>query len=157
MNLSATAKHSMKTHGGYRCKAPSVPYRFVCTNATALMTYNKLYVMGFVRNLNEGMQVWRTEDGIVTAAYNHGGSWVHAEPHTSTDNDSSNDILADVYMVGLGCVGYLVSAANQDNHCCVDFTSDQSDALGFWVNHEGKSTMPAKWRAFADDVNVVGI
>lgn len=157
MNLSATAKHSLKVNGGYKCKAPSVPYRFVCTNPTALMTYNRLYVMGFVRNLNEGHKVWRTEDGIVTAAYATGGSWVHAESHTITDADSTFDILADVYMVGLGCVGYLVSADVQEDHDCVDFTSDQSDALGFWVNHEGKSTMPAKWLAFADDVNVVGI
>ena len=79
MNLSKAAQKSLKTHGGYSCKAPSVPYRFVCTNSMALMSYNRLYVMGFVRNLNEGCQVWRTEEGMVTAAYKHGGSWVHAQ------------------------------------------------------------------------------
>lgn len=108
MNLSKTAQRSLKTHGGYQCKAPKVPYRFIACDREAMMSYNYDYMKAFVDGLNNGTKVWRTEDGVVTTART---SWVHAVPHTSTDNDSNFDTVADVYMHfsdGTRWVGYLV-------------------------------------------------
>jgi len=137
MNLSNSAKRSLKVSGGYQCKAPSVPYRFVCCDPEALMSYNKDYMRGFVRALNEGNKVWRTEDGVVTTA---AMTWAHAERHTNTDNDSDFDNVADVYMhfaKGDRWVGYLVKndSLTAARHA-VDFTDECSDALGFWHPRE---------------------
>lgn len=156
MNLSNTAQRSLKTHGGYACKAPKVPYRFICTDQTALMSYNKLYVMGFIRGLNEGFKVWRTESGRVTSNFNHGGSWVWAQARNDSDVFGG---LADVYMTlnekdangkSIGSVvGYIIAADHPDAKYAVDFASEQSDNLGFFVNpHTKLTSCPSKWERF---------
>lgn len=130
--LTNEAKRSMKVSGGYQCKAPSVPFRFVVCDDIAVASYNKLYMMGFVRALNEGCKVWRTEAGLVTTSCM---TWVKAEAHISTDNDSDFDNVADVYMVirdEWKFVGYLVRQNSKSARLGYDFTSETSDELGFW-------------------------
>lgn len=106
--LSKTAQKSLKNNGGYSCKAPKVPFRYINCDREAFLSYNYDYLKAFVDGINAGTKVWRTDEGVVTTAR---CTWVHAEHHVSTDNDSDFDNVADVYMhfpAGTRWVGYLV-------------------------------------------------
>ncbi len=124
--LSAAAKKSLKTVGAFRCKAPSIPYRVVAIDELALMAQNRLYLMAMVRALNTG-DCFKDVNGKVTTRL---CSWVHAE-RASSENIPGT--VAKIYMVGIDGPVALVVKGEERRQDVVDFTSNCSDALGFYV------------------------
>lgn len=137
--LSKEAQRSVKMHGGYRCKAPRVPFRFVVTDDQAVSGYNRLYIMSFIRGLNEG-EAWKDVNGGNRVTVKGGSCWLYATPI----GDGRGELLMDLN--GFRKVGLIVPADQTENG--FDFTSDQSDALGFWIGPGFPSTCPVHMKKY---------
>ena len=131
--MPTSAQNKMlKTHGFYKCGAPKAPYRVYAIDPLATASYNFLYLMGFVRQLNEGRNVVRDAAGKVRCTIS-GAGWVHAIAAPGGDENVDGG-GAVVYMVGIPQpVAFILRNDSKDAARCVDFTTNCSDALGFYV------------------------
>lgn len=118
MNARTFDKHTQKqldTMGYRKCSAPKIPYRVVQVDPLATMTYNKLYLMGFMDGLNGG-DCSADIDGKVTTRRCH---WVTAVPAT---DENIPDSVAAVYMVGIETPVAFVVRGGTSRNDVVDFT-----------------------------------
>ena len=90
MTISRAAQNSLKTHGGYQCKAPKVPYRFVCTATPSpndhtelgnhaeflgVMRQQEMLSKWFINDTATASQDWRLKGHAVEDFWGFVASW----------------------------------------------------------------------------------